>query len=101
MSVPIDWEELAQELGTLRPDGESGGSDEARRAIELLLGEDRLRQAVDYYVAGRRGSELARHVLWQLHPWSAMQRCSHSTSVNGLEMLPWKSASPLYDAVSV
>jgi hypothetical protein len=75
MSTPIDWEQLARQLGLLRPDGESGGSDSALRAIELLLGEDNLKAAADYYVSGGPGGELARNVLWQLRPWSAMQRC--------------------------
>jgi hypothetical protein len=76
MNTPIDWEQLAQQLGLLRPDGgEIGGSDSALRAIELLLGESRLQAAVDFYVSGTPGSELARQVLWQLRPWSAMQRC--------------------------
>jgi hypothetical protein len=75
MAATIDWEGLARQLGTLDADGESGGSDVALRAIELLLGEECLRAAVDHYVARRPGSELARHVLWQLQPWSAMQRC--------------------------
>ncbi len=75
MSEPINWEQLGRELGTLRADGEHVGRDDARRAIERLIGEDRLRAAVDYYVVGGPGSELARHVLWQLRPWSAMQRC--------------------------
>jgi hypothetical protein len=47
----------------------------AREAIELLLGEDAMREAVDYYVSFQPGSELARCVLWEIHPWSAMQRC--------------------------
>ncbi|MEO0853029.1 MAG: hypothetical protein AAFY15_05955 [Cyanobacteria bacterium J06648_11] len=34
-----------------------------------------VRTSVDYYVSGQPGSELARQVLWQIHPWSAMQRC--------------------------
>ncbi len=75
MNEPIDWERVAQQLGTLTPDGERGSSDDALRAIELLIGEDRLRAAVDYYIAGGRGRELARCVLWQIHPWSAMRRC--------------------------
>ncbi len=52
---PIDWEALARQLGLLRPDGESSGSDAAMRAIEILLGEDRLRASVDFYVAYRPG----------------------------------------------
>jgi hypothetical protein len=75
MGSAIDWEQLAEQLGTLKADGESGGSDVAKRAIELLLGEQQLRDAVDHYVAGGRGSELTRSVLWQLQPWSAMKRC--------------------------
>ena len=75
MAEPIDWHNLAIQLGTLSPNSESGGSDYAIRAIQLLLGEDQLRAAVDYCVQGQPGSELARSVLWHLHPWSAMQRC--------------------------
>jgi HEAT repeat protein len=75
MANPIDWEQLARQLGLLHPDGESSGSGAAQQALELLLGEDRLRAAVDYYISGGPGSELARNVLWMLHPWSAMQYC--------------------------
>lgn len=71
----IEWEALARRLGTLRDGGESGGTDLAQTALEQILGEDEIRAAVDYYVAGRRGSELARSVLHLLQPWSAMQRC--------------------------
>jgi hypothetical protein len=75
LRAKIDWEELASRLGLLTADGESSGSDQARRALELILGEDALRASVDYYLAYGRGSELARSVLWQLHPWSAMSYC--------------------------
>lgn len=75
MTGAIDWEQLALRLGTLTPDGESGSSVAAMQAIEMLIGEDRLRAAVDFYVAGGRGRELTRSVLWQLRPWSAMRRC--------------------------
>jgi len=75
VSTPIDWEQLAREVGSLREDGEHCSSDLGLRALEVIVGEDRLRAAVDYYVAGGRGSELARFVLWALYPWSAMCRC--------------------------
>jgi hypothetical protein len=75
MSTEINWEELATNLGLLIKNGEQGSSEAARRALELLIGEDALRASVDYYIAGRRGAELARCVLWQLHPWSAMRYC--------------------------
>lgn len=75
MSESIDWEALAVQVGALTGDQESGGRLYAQRAIEILLGEDNMRQAVDYYILGEPGSELARFVLWQIHPWSAMKHC--------------------------
>ncbi|MCA1626477.1 MAG: hypothetical protein LC742_00715, partial [Acidobacteria bacterium] len=77
MSNAVDWKTLAEQLGTLRDNGEVGDASYARRAIEILLGEEILRQAVDYYISGEPGSELARFVLWQIHPWSAMKHCYH------------------------
>jgi hypothetical protein len=71
----IDWQKMAAELGLLMPDGEKGGSDDARRALELIIGEDALRATVDHYIAYHPGYELARCVLWQLRPWSAMSYC--------------------------
>jgi hypothetical protein len=73
--IEIDWERLSTRLGLLHEHGESGSSDAAKRALELIIGEDACRAAVDYYIAGRRGHELSRMVLWQLHPWSAMEYC--------------------------
>jgi len=74
--MAIAWESLARELGTLREDGsEHGGAAHAIDAIILLLGEDELRDAVDYILEDRPGSELARMVLAVLHPWSAIERC--------------------------
>jgi hypothetical protein len=75
LSAEIDWEKLAAELGPLTADGESGGSGQARRALEFIVGEDALRASVDHYIADHRGFELARSVLWQLRPWSAMRYC--------------------------
>lgn len=71
----IDWRDLAQKLGSLHEDGESGGSDLGRRALELIVGVDALRNAVDYYIEGKPGSELARSVLSLSKPFSAMERC--------------------------
>jgi ribosomal protein S18 acetylase RimI-like enzyme len=71
----IDWAALARRLGTLRDDGERGGTVEGQRALSELLGERELRAAVDYYVTSGPGSELVRSVLILLRPWTAMQRC--------------------------
>ena len=74
-SMSIDWASLAESLGTIQDDGESGGSDAACRAFELILGTDACRSAVDHYVSLKPGYELVRSVLWHIHPWSAMERC--------------------------
>jgi hypothetical protein len=71
----VDWHTLAQKLGSLHDDGESGGSDLGRQALELIVGVDALRAAVDYYVAREPGSQLARSVLAFLQPPAAMERC--------------------------
>ena len=47
----------------------------ARVALEEIAGEDVFRSAVDHYVSRAPGSELARHILWLVRPWSAMQQC--------------------------
>lgn len=75
MKEQINWQALASQLGTLRENGESSGGQVACEAIEILLGENNLRHAVDYYISGKPGSELARSVLWQIRPFSAMQYC--------------------------
>lgn len=77
MPNAVDWKTLAEQVGTLRDNGEVGDASYARQAIEILLGEEILRQAVDYYISGEPGSELVRYVLWQIHPWSAMNHCYH------------------------
>lgn len=75
MSETINWKALAEQLGTLRDNGEAVEVNSARRAIETLLGEENLRQAVEYYITGEPGSELARDVLKEIRPWSAMKHC--------------------------
>jgi hypothetical protein len=75
MKEQIDWHALALDLGAITENGEKGSSALANRAVEILIGEDNLRQAVEYYVTFKPGSELARSVLWMLHPFSAMQHC--------------------------
>jgi len=71
----IEWQILAQQLGTLRPSGESGGDAPARRALDVIIGREQLRAAVDHYLAYRPGRELVRSVLHILHSWTATQYC--------------------------
>jgi hypothetical protein len=72
----IDWTDLARRLGSLEESGgEHAGSGMAREALEEIVDADVFRSAVDHYLSGSPGGELARHVLWLTHPWPAMQRC--------------------------
>jgi hypothetical protein len=81
----INWQSLAERVGAISQSKnrventdnwvESGSSDLARVAIEVLIGENNLRDAVDYYISGRSGCELVKHILWQLHSWTAMEYC--------------------------
>jgi hypothetical protein len=50
-------------------------SGHATRAVELILGEARLRRAVNDYVAGHEARGLIRAVLAHVQPLSAMFRC--------------------------
>ena len=71
-----NWESIAKEVGGIDENGqESSSSNKVREAIEVLLGKEFLKEAVRHYVSGGSGSELLRGVLWQLHPYSAMQEC--------------------------
>ncbi len=74
MSRVVDWEAFARQLGAFE-DNEIYSSGMVKQAIEMLLGEETLQSAVDYYISGKPGSELARFVLWQIRPWSAMKYC--------------------------
>ncbi len=88
----VDWIALAQSASfSSRPN-----SIAARDAIANLLGDDLMRDAVDaYVVAADAGSELARSVLWQLHPPVAMDRCKElietssnpEVRINAVELL--------------
>lgn len=75
MSSTYDWEALARAAGSLGEFSETSGTDDARRALTRILSEENLVGAVDYYISGRPGSELARSVLRLLRPSCAMQRC--------------------------
>ncbi len=75
MKEEIDWKTLAEKIETLDENGKRVPAFDSYRAIEILIGEDNLRKAVDYYISGQSGSELTRSVLWQIQPWSAMKYC--------------------------
>jgi HEAT repeat protein len=86
--MKVDWSVLAREMGTLiNSQSEMGGSDLGTQAIEHVLGAEFFEQAVEHYVSGEEGSELARSVLLRLRPWSGMKHCYviFKTSQNSYE----------------
>jgi HEAT repeat protein len=75
----IDWGAIAEELATITSTdcgrNERGGSDVAREALVKIIGDNAFRDAVDFYLSGQPGNELARSVLGLLRPPAAMERC--------------------------
>jgi hypothetical protein len=67
----LDWQRVMAAVG----DPQVMSTHLARRAVGVLLGDEKLRAAVDWYVRRREGSELARSVLWLLKPTAAAARC--------------------------
>lgn len=67
----IDWATLSEELDC----GSGGGTKYARQALSKILGDEAIREAVDCYLSGRTGSELARSVLWHIHPQAGIDYC--------------------------
>ena len=96
----IDWSTLANRVSAFTaPNVEQSGSSMARAALEQIVGPELLRAAVDHYVSGAPGAELARSVLWQIHPWSAMQRC-HELFLTGTDLDTRRSAIELLRVVA-
>jgi hypothetical protein len=83
MGVEIDRDEFAvAHASHLGP----GGHDRARRVLEVILGEEAIRAAVDCILAVHPGSGLACDVLSLLRPWSAAEYCHEiATSSSDIE----------------
>lgn len=71
----IDWTALADQLGLLHENGEHADRESALRAAELIIGEEALAAAVDFYVSLEPGTALAHYVLMLLRPSAAQRRC--------------------------
>ena len=67
----IDWGRLAVSFDAV----EFVSGRKGQLALAEVIGDDRLRASVDWYIAGRPGSELARFALWQIRPTAARDRC--------------------------
>jgi hypothetical protein len=69
---PIDWAQLAEQAGIVtRYSAGSGtatnqGSEEARRALEWLIGQTNIRSGVEVWLAGRPGEQAAAAAAWSV-----------------------------------
>jgi hypothetical protein len=96
--MKVDWSVLAREMGTLIDSrSEIGGSDLGTQVIEHLLGAEFFEQAVEHYISGEPGAELARSVLLRLRPWPGMKHCyeifktskNFDKRIRAVELLPY------------
>jgi hypothetical protein len=68
----IDWAELAEHAGIVSRKTASGsheanqGTDEARRALEWLIGENNIRSGVELWLARRPGEQAAAATAWSV-----------------------------------
>jgi HEAT repeat protein len=75
--MALDWENIARQVGGLEPDGSERGAGTfgGRRALELILGEQNIRDAVDWWVDQKPGAFTAEVVLRIIESTAAMERC--------------------------
>lgn len=73
--MDVNWEELGKELVTLTKNGKAGQSSPHVQSLELALGADFFVQAVEHAVSRKPGSELARSLILDLKPWTAIKHC--------------------------
>jgi hypothetical protein len=75
--MAIDWKAIAEQIGGLQSNGGERvvGTDGGRRALEILLGEENLRDAVDYFISLQPGAFTAEMVLKIIRSEIVMNRC--------------------------
>lgn len=75
--MPIDWRAVALDVGDLSPDGAVRGSGtlSGLRALELIIGEENIRGAVDWWASDEPGAFTAEMVLRIIRSTVAMNYC--------------------------
>jgi HEAT repeat protein len=75
--MAIDWRTLAEQVGDLNPDGSEKGSgtESGRRALEIIIGEENLRGAVDRWTSLEPGAGTAEKALLIIRSSVAMEYC--------------------------
>lgn len=73
--MEIDWEALGRQVGSIGgASGEVGGTAYAQAALEALLGDDGIDGAIERFISGKPGHELAMNVLRLLGSRKAAER---------------------------
>lgn len=62
-----NWIEIALKVGSLKSDGESGGDNYGKAALEEILGDEWIQSTVAHIISFKRGSEVATDCLRLLH----------------------------------
>jgi hypothetical protein len=75
--MAIDWRALALEIGDLNLDGNEKGSgtESGQRALELIIGEQNIREAVDHWTSLAPGAYTAEKMLLIIGSTVAMEYC--------------------------
>ena len=69
-AMKIDWDSIAETLGS-----QHGGAAVGIQALEIIIGEAAIRDAVECYVRGDSAGEIIRSVLGVIRPLAARDRC--------------------------
>ena len=76
--MTIDWKALGQQVGDVNADGTERNTwftDSARRALELIIGEENIREAIDYWISFEPGYLTAEKTLLIIGSTVAMEYC--------------------------
>jgi HEAT repeat protein len=77
IKMAIDWKTIATQVGDITPEGREKGSgtESGRRALEILIGEENLRDAVDHFISLEPGAFTAEMIMKIIRSKIAMSRC--------------------------
>jgi hypothetical protein len=71
--MTLDWRAIAEQSGDLN--GDTYSTRTGRRALEIIVGEGNVRDAVDYWISQEPGCFTAESVLSVMRPQVAMDHC--------------------------
>lgn len=76
-TMAIDWEAIAKQIGGLAFDGSElvVGTEGGMRALEILIGEENLRNSVDHFISQKPGAFTVEMVLKIIRSRIVMDRC--------------------------